>query len=294
MMSWTLTSDWVDFPDGTRANGQVFAIGDVHGRADLLEGLLAHIEALPAPEAAMPRHLVFLGDLIDRGPENLRAIRLAMDATLDGRPAVILPGNHEGMLFDALQGPISSGAFHMWYENGGHALVDELSVRPAETMPMLRARVRDALPEGFLDLLKAAPTHFRSGDLLFVHAGILPPPFLAKNDRPHPVGSLEDFLAQPIGEALHMHWAWVREPFIGWTEGWDPGRRQVVVHGHTIECRAPIEDTGALTRGVDFVAERRRINLDLGAVFFGRLAALEAVDRCYRFHCIIDDRALGS
>ena len=294
MATWTITTEWRDFPGDTRAEGQVFAIGDVHGRADLLDGLLAHIGGLPAPDAAMPCALVFLGDLIDRGPENLRAIRLAMGATLGDRPAIVLPGNHEGMLLDGLDSPTESGAFHMWYENGGHAVLDEIPTRKAQSIDELRDVLREALPDGFLEHLRQARSHHGSGDLLFVHAGIVPPALRAKSWCPMEAGGRDAFLAQPLTDAVHLHWAWIREPFISWTEGWDDDGRQVVVHGHTVECEAPIEDAEALVRGADRVAGKRRINLDLGAVFFGRLAALEAVEGRYRFHCTVKDRALAA
>lgn len=282
----TLVTGWRTLPNAAAADGQLFVIADVHGRSDLLGLMLGHIRALQEPGGDIRRNLVFTGDLIDRGPDSFGAIRLAMGAEIGGKPATVLPGNHEGALLDALEMPPESGVFHDWYGWGGNSVIDELPGGGRGTVEELRDQLRDALPEGFLDHIRNAPGHFRSGDLLMVHAGILPPigardPFSGMRRMTE-----EQFLAQPLSDAPRLHWAWVREPFLKWMGGWDDDRRQVVIHGHTIEHDDPIHTADELFAAVDKSRTHCRINLDLGACKNGRLAALEVIGARYRIHLV--------
>lgn len=284
----TLVTGWRTLPNAAAADGQLFVIADVHGRSDLLSLMLRHIEDLPEPGGDIRRNLVFTGDLIDRGPDSFGAIRLAMGATIARGRRIILPGNHEGALLDALAMPPESGVFHDWYGWGGSSVVDELPGGGRGSVEELREQLRAALPEGFLDHIRNAPGHFRSGDLLMVHAGILPP--IGARD---PITGMRrmtetQFLAQPLSDAPRLHWAWIRAPFLEWTGGWDEDRRRVVVHGHTIEHNDPIHTEDALFEAVDKTETHGRINLDLGACSNGRLAALEVVDARYRIHLITE------
>lgn len=101
---------------------EVFAIGDVHGQADLLAAYLDGIARAPQPPAT-DRLVVFLGDIVDRGPDSLRAIDLMMNASRLARAdrVVLLPGNHELVLLDALDGNAES-----WLAIGGKAVMREV------------------------------------------------------------------------------------------------------------------------------------------------------------------------
>jgi len=70
-----ITTPWKRRPENGASTRHRFAIGDIHGHADLLQSLLGHIEALPARGA---RDIIFTGDIFDRGPENFRALALAL------------------------------------------------------------------------------------------------------------------------------------------------------------------------------------------------------------------------
>lgn len=270
-----ITTEWRDLPDGGSTPEHLFAIGDVHGRADLLEGMLEHLEALPR---LAYRHLVFLGDLADRGPEGLRAINLAWDAKERFEKRTCLPGNHEIALTQAVRTPRDEDAFIWWYQAyKGHAVCDELSLPETEqTIDGFSAALDRALPEGFLDGVAAGPGHVKSGDLLLVHAGI------------HPVHQREKFLGLlPLAHYNRdCHWSMIRDDFLDWTHGWDHAGLgpTVVVHGHTVPIRERLESMEDFLAAADRIHDRRRIALDMGAVFYGHLAALEAQGRRYRLH----------
>lgn len=102
---------------------QLFVIGDVHGQAGALGAALDEIGRIPG--TGLPRRLVFLGDLIDRGPDSLGAVRLAMGAADRAKvdAVTLLPGNHELMLIDGLLAP--QEFMGDWLDNGGDAVIRE-------------------------------------------------------------------------------------------------------------------------------------------------------------------------
>lgn len=280
-----LTTPWNALPAGGEVAGHVFAIGDVHGHADLLENMLDHLDLQTSPDG-VKRSLIFTGDIVDRGPEQLRSLALALEAKNRFDRRIILPGNHEQMMLDALRNPGHNGNFQFWYKVGGSAMVEEINPpQGADVVEMARI-VREALPEGYEDLLLRAPSHHREGPLLFVHAGI------------NPLGNRTAFLAQGIFDHHpdNLHWAWIGEPFINWRAGWDvgdtPKGQTVVVHGHTIEAQAPFEDYLDLARAGDRVSDARRINIDAGSFVHGQLAGLEVLGAHYRLHAVVRKKYL--
>lgn len=146
----------------------VAAIGDVHGRADLLAALhqvLAEEIGALAPTTAT---LVHLGDLVDRGPESRRAVALAR-AGLPGVATVTLRGNHEERMLEELAGTAPPDP--RWVAMGGRELFVECGVEPAAGWQVPFAA---AFGGDLLDWLRGRPILFRHGDLVFVHAGIEP------------------------------------------------------------------------------------------------------------------------
>lgn len=147
-------------------------IPDLHGRADLLEAMLARLTARD-PQA----RLVFLGDLIDRGPDSLTVLIRVRDLCLGAPDRVTcLMGNHERMLLDFLADPATHGA--RWWASGGEATLAAMSVPPihsrdpAARMRDLATRLRAALPEGMADWLAGLPLLWREADLVLSHAGL--------------------------------------------------------------------------------------------------------------------------
>lgn len=219
-------------PAGQRA----YAVGDVHGRLDLFDALLAAIEADDAARGPSDTTIVLLGDLVDRGPDSAGVIRAAR-ALGQRRSVRILLGNHEEMFLDALE---SEEVLRHFLRYGGRETVLSYPVDPAayhraelaETLDLMRA----AVPQQDIDFIRGFEDQVRIGDYLFVHAGIRP--------------------GVPLEEQRVADLRWIREPFLSHRESFGP----VVVHGHTIFDKP------------DFTGNR--IGIDTGAYRTGRLTAL--------------------
>ena len=219
----------------------VYAVGDIHGRADLLDLLLARIaeDAGRHPGDAR-RTLVFLGDYIDRGTASRGVVERLLGDPLPGFETIRLCGNHEEALLAFLQGQASGMD---WLGFGGLETLLSYGVPlrglpdRAEREAELRTCLAAALPPEHLAFYRGCVLHHSVGDYLFVHAGVRP-------GVPLDAQSPEDLL-------------WIRDDFL---RDRDPLPGRVVVHGHTI-CDMP-QDRG------------HRINIDTGAFASGRLTCL--------------------
>lgn len=231
---------------------QLFAIGDIHGQAQVLRATLSTLAEIP--RRSKTRRLVLLGDVIDRGPASLEAIGLLEKAKTLALvdEVVILPGNHELMLLDALEDPMKFMVD--WLDNGGQELI-------LEAEPNCKARLLAdfaeiayrAVSKSFLEQMQSGPTYLLVGDVLMVHAGLNP-------DR-----EAFEFLSEPRQAATGSeHWAWIREPFLLWQGGWGPKRDWAVIHGHTPAVNKPVnaEDFQAFA---DKLSDHSRICLDAGS-----------------------------
>ena len=201
-------------------DAQLFAIGDVHGQARAPAAALDAIARILA--TGMPRRLVFLGDLIDRGPDSLGAVRLAMGAAdrAGVGKVILLPGNHELMLIDGFLDP--QEFMRDWLDNGGDAVIQEADPGCTARKPADVAGIAQAVFDlTFLSIMTSGPMFDRAGDLLLVHAGLAPS-----------VGA-DSFLSQGRFGSAGAHRVWRREPFLDWEFGWGPEKSWVVVRGHT-------------------------------------------------------------
>jgi serine/threonine protein phosphatase 1 len=220
-------------PDGIR----IYAIGDIHGRADLLDQVLSNIDrdlsARPTPRALH----VLVGDYVDRGPDSLGVLDRLVERAQD-HELICLKGNHESFLIDFLKAPAVLDA---WRHFGGLETLLSYglapSVRPdAATRMQLAADLERAMPaahRGFLQNLKLS---FTCGDFFFAHAGVRPGTPLTHQQE-------EDVL-------------WIREEFLSCEQ--DFGK--IVIHGHTPVLEPDIRPN--------------RINIDTGALATGRLTCL--------------------
>lgn len=216
----------------------VWAVGDIHGRADLLEPVLNRI--LDDCRSSAARSMViFLGDYIDRGPASSRVLEILTsvraDPSLDAR---FLCGNHEAALLEILQG---KGGGDTWYRHGGRELLLAYGLRkPAHSNSRAWASLgRDLalrIPSDQIALLRSLDFSITVGDYFFSHAGARPGVSLKRQHR-------KDLL-------------WIRETFTESKFQFD----KVVVHGHTRTENVYIDD--------------RRIGLDTGAYETGVLSAL--------------------
>lgn len=198
-------------PPGTT----VYAVGDIHGRADLLTKMHKRIRADASKRARGNRKVVvYLGDYVDRGAKSRQVIELLLKSPLEDFEAVHLKGNHEDYMLGFLEG---GGDGMGWLFNGGEATLASYGVEPAGETYLeagarddLRDTLQAALPEDHRAFLKNLRLRHREGGYLFVHAGIRPGIALADQ-------SAEDLM-------------WIREDFLGSAADHDCR----VVHGHTI------------------------------------------------------------
>jgi serine/threonine protein phosphatase 1 len=230
-------------PRGYRA----YAIGDIHGRLDLLEEMLAKVEADMA--ASKPRRavLLFLGDIIDRGASSCQAIERLRSYRHPDLKTIFLMGNHEEVLLRLLAG--ERGILSSWLQFGGAECLQSYGVDPQSLRSMQEGEalsaIRKAIPPSHREFIASFADTLRFGDYLFVHAGIRPSVDLSLQSQ--------------------TDLRWIRQPFLD--DETDHGF--VVVHGHTITNEAE---------------ERpNRIGIDTGAYRSGVLTALvlEGQDRRY-------------
>jgi len=220
-------------PAGARG-WRAYAIGDIHGRLDLLEELLAKIEDDLAKRPARKVLLVFVGDLIDRGPSSAQVIERLRTYRRDGVRTVFLQGNHEEVLLRVVHG--EGDLIAKWCSFGGAECLASYGVDTRKLSSLdddeALAMVRKAIPKAHVEFLEGFDDSCRFGDYLFVHAGIRP--------------GIE------VDQQKQSDLRWIREPFL--FDETDHGF--IVVHGHTIRPEVEMRpnrigiDTGAYRSGV--------------------------------------------
>jgi diadenosine tetraphosphatase ApaH/serine/threonine PP2A family protein phosphatase len=225
-------------PHGVR----IYAIGDIHGRSDLLSKLLACIEADCQQRPVERAITVFVGDYIDRGPQSRDVIDLLL-RWRESNDAVFLRGNHETFLPRFLSDPKT---LDDWRQCGGLETLLSYGLQPTinpnrDEQERLADQLAYSLPKEHHDFLESLDPFYSCGDFFFVHAGIRP--------------------GVPIDQQVEEDLLWIREEFLAWEQPFE----QFVVHGHT-----PVEATDLRSN---------RINIDTGAFATGRLTCI-AIDGC--------------
>ena len=221
-------------PAAVPAGERIYAIGDIHGCLGLVDELIGRIDADDRARGPARTTLIFLGDLVDRGPESAAVIDRLIALKAERPTTRFIQGNHEEVFLGALKG--DEKAMRLFCRIGGRETVLSYGIAAdryercdyADLHAMLEAAVppeHRRFLEGFEDLIEI-------GDFVFVHAGIRPDRALADQ-------RLSDL-------------RWIRDPFLG-----HRGRlEKIVVHGHTIADDIEIEphrigvDTGAYATGV--------------------------------------------
>lgn len=221
-------------PDGER----VYAVGDIHGCADLLNELLTRVAEDDAARGPAKTTLIFLGDLVDRGPDSAAVMEDLRVLALQRPHTRFLLGNHEEVFLEALKG--EPKALRMFCRIGGRETIMSYGVDPVDYDRMdydeLHQAMRARVPTEHEAFLATFEDMIVIGDYVFVHAGIRP----------------DTDLASQRGSDLR----WIRKPFL------DHGgaMEKVVVHGHTISEQVDVQPY--------------RIGVDTGAYESGRLTAL--------------------
>ena len=246
----------------------VFAVGDVHGCAGELAALLRAIGATTTPPGRR-RRLVFLGDMIDRGPDNIGVLKLwaQSGSAWDVHRIDRLMGNHEQLLLLAMSdSPHAPKAEAMWLSAamGGEQFLQEMAALTSGANPRPGAALfKAALGDDIFHLFTTMSSHVWVGNALFVHAGL----------DPH--AEPEEFLARPWTAFTEAQWAWVHGAFLEWRGGFG-GR--VVVHGHT-----PPHKHRELTGQADpHLLAFDRLGLDGGTTRTGIVTGAQIEDRRYR------------
>jgi diadenosine tetraphosphatase ApaH/serine/threonine PP2A family protein phosphatase len=223
-------------PDGT----VVYAIGDIHGRADLLGDLHGRIATHAATAGRARKLVVYLGDYVDRGPNSRAVIDMLIEAPLEGFEPVYLKGNHEDAMLRFLD---DTSVGPSWLGFGGQETLASYGIDlhamapgPGDWLDTIQAELRERLPSDHRRFLEHLALSHSEGGYFFAHAGVKPGVPL-EDQRP------EDLM-------------WIRDAFLD-------SRRDfgaIVVHGHSIR-RQPEFRTN-------------RIGIDTGAVFTGVLSCL--------------------
>jgi Calcineurin-like phosphoesterase len=235
------------FPEGRVG----FAIGDIHGRSDLLEAMLALLEAraeLDRRENGAPI-VVFLGDYVDRGPDSRGVIDLLLGPRPLGYERRFLKGNHEQSMLAFMETPLDNRA---WVLQGGAETLLSYGVQPPSPLGAVdedwfaaAAALKAATPEPHRAFLDRLERYVELGDYAFVHAGV--------------------DAARPLDQQSDLDLYWSRARFLA-------SKRRFshrVVHGHT-----PADQP---------FADQRRVGVDTGAYVTGTLTAarFEAEDATF-------------
>jgi serine/threonine protein phosphatase 1 len=219
-------------PPATR----IYAVGDIHGRVDLLGDLVQRIDEDLYRRPIEHAIEVYVGDYIDRGNDSKSVIDILCQCLVH-RHAVCLRGNHEAFLEDFLRDPT---VIHDWIRLGGLSTLTSYGVSIMSGTQLVPTELQEALASTFPRthelFLQCLRDHYTCGDYLFVHAGIRP--------------------GVPLEHQVQDDLIWIRNEFLQSTadHGW------MVVHGHT-----PVPHPEVCSN---------RINIDTGAVFSGTLTCL--------------------
>lgn len=227
-------------PEGVR----LYAIGDVHGRLDLLQAMLGRIDAELAIDRPDDWRIILLGDYVDRGPDSRGVVAELLARRQQDNRHIVLAGNHDAGFVGFLDKPDPGGLFMQF---GG--LQTALSYGVALKRPYRHgieegergfqesaAQLQQAVPPAHVAFLRKLPRGCLAGDFFFCHAGIRPRVPIEKQDP-------EDLI-------------WIRNDFLLYGEL----HPKVVVHGHTPGDQPDIRDN--------------RVNIDTRAFETGVLTAL--------------------
>lgn len=225
---------------------RIYAVGDVHGRADLTTALFKRIDVDLKADPTSKSMEIFLGDYIDRGPHSRQVMELLIKRQAE-RETVFLKGNHEACAWQFLNDPM---ILYPWKDLGGASTLLSYGVKlprfgDPRSLHSAGVALREAMPDSHRNFIQNLKLSFTYGDFFFVHAGVRPGVPLEKQSE-------EDLL-------------WIRDDFLLHEEYF----AKIVVHGHTPTDKPDIRSN--------------RINIDTGAYATGRLTCMVLEDDRMRF-----------
>jgi serine/threonine protein phosphatase 1 len=222
--------------DPPAPQGTAYAVGDIHGRLDLLLKLEAMIrDDVARRGGGAASLLVFLGDYVDRGPSSRGVIEHLATRPPICAEEVFLRGNHEQVMLDFLA---SADILDSWSQFGGLETLYSYGLRPRlpltpEAREELKAQFAAALPASHHGFLQRTRLNFETPTQFFVHAGINP--------------------QLPLAQQKPADLLWIRDEFLNATRR----HEKLIIHGHT-----PVSEPEVLPN---------RINVDTGAYITGKL-----------------------
>lgn len=212
--------------------GPAYAVGDIHGMRALLDRMIAKIDEDSSGD--LRALAIFLGDLVNRGPESRQVIERLIEGPARAEQVwIVLRGNHDQLMIEALGGR-SPAAFKLWMSKGGVETLESYGVNRADISLQRASRAVPSYHVAFLDSL---PCAYIRGSHVFVHAGV---------DPTIPLMSQSPKTLMNIRESFHR--AAHRLPF-------------TVVHGHVPIPSGPLVAPG-------------RIDVDTAAHLTGVLTAV--------------------
>lgn len=224
---------------------RIYAIGDIHGRSDLLDRLLGSIRRDLSRWSGKVL-LIFVGDYVDRGPDSRGVLDLLVELATKA-DVRYLRGNHDQALLDFLA---AASTYPVWRDFGARETLRSYGVPPpssedAKTLFETRASFEASLPRAHQAFLRETQFSVEIGDYYFCHAGVRP------------------------GVALHLQsprdLMWIRDEFLNCEQSFG----KIVVHGHT-PSRKPVRT-------------HNRLGLDTEAYASGRLTAAVLQNRSCKF-----------
>ena len=187
----------------------LYAIGDIHGRLDLLTALYSKIiddvKRVNDPKGAT---IIFLGDMIDRGPDSKGVLDFIMnisDYDHENVKHIMLKGNHELMMCDSWHGtyPTATG---MWLYNGGLNTLHSFNI-----VENIHHIAHDKVLEPYVNWCEHLPLLYQQGNYTFCHSGL--------------VDFTKPFEDQEVGLLWGRPY---KSQYIGIAPNW-------IVHGHTAQ-----------------------------------------------------------
>lgn len=220
------------------AGQRIYAIGDVHGRLDLLNALMDGIQADDKRRGPAQSSIIFLGDLIDRGPNSAQVVARAMELNAGPWNCQFLLGNHEEVFLKALSGDLKALAF--FTRIGGRETILSYGISGEEyrdsDYTALHALLAERVPALHIAFLQRFEDMIVVGDFAFVHAGVKP--------------------GRALADQRATDLRWIRSEFLDHNDDFE----KIIVHGHTITEEVEVRS--------------HRIGLDTGAYSSGKLTAM--------------------
>lgn len=224
---------------------RVYAIGDVHGCFDQLIELLERIRADREESPVENCKIIFLGDYVDRGPDNNGVLDYLISLQEGDEDCIFLMGNHDERMVSFIENPA-----HVWDDMmrwGGAQTIASYGVIPVagEEYGSISKRFAEAVPTRHLEFLKSLKPSHEVGDYFFCHAGVRPGVSLQNQS------------------ALDL--MWIRSDFTLHEKPFE----KVVIHGHTPQDVPEVRNN--------------RLNIDTRCYDTGVLTAVALEGKSYRF-----------